>query len=45
MGEVVKKWYEVNRKSAEFLKNATDEDFKRMFSECMKVEIPSNKQK
>lgn len=33
---------ECNRKASEFIRYATDEDYKRMFSECMKVErIPT----
>lgn len=33
---------ECNRKTNEFMANATDEDYEKMFSECMKVEkIPT----
>lgn len=33
---------EINRKANEFIEHATDEDYKEMFSGCMKVEsIPT----
>lgn len=44
MREVVKKWCEANRKTKEFLKNATDEDFKRMFENVPKINLDIFKQ-
>lgn len=35
----IKKWLEMNRKTAEFLEHATDEDFKAMFSNVPKINL------
>ena len=40
----IKKWLEMNRKAAEFLEHATDEDFKAMFSNVPKMNYDALKQ-
>lgn len=42
--ETIKMWLETNRKSAEFLEHATDEDFKAMFSNVPKINLDIFKQ-
>lgn len=42
--ETIKMWLEMNRKSAEFLEHATDEDFKAMFSNVPKINLDIFKQ-
>ena len=41
LDERLAKIAELNRNTDEFLKNATDDDFKKMFSEC-EIYKPSN---
>lgn len=42
--ETIKMWLEMNRKTAEFLEHATDEDFKAMFSNVPKINFDIFKQ-
>lgn len=42
--ETIKMWLEMNRKAAEFLEHATDEDFKAMFSNVPKINLDIFKQ-
>ncbi len=42
--ETIKMWLDMNRKTAEFLEHATDEDFKAMFSNVPKINLDIFKQ-